>query len=382
MPTLYTLRLKVKANVYPWLNKAATEVNQVWNWANEVSLSAADRNKRAAPKWLSGIDLINLSAGAAEYFDHIGADTIQKVCGEFATKRKQFKKVKLRWRTSFGSRRSLGWVPFKAASLRRDKESPYVRFCGKSIRVYEAQRLAEISWGDSCFAQDAVGDWYLCLSVKWDHFFNVAPEPKHQSVGIDLGLKEIAVCSSGERLPAGHWTRRAEAKLAQAQRRGHKKQAKRIHRKAARQREYAMHKFTRRMVNKYGSVFVGDVSSSRLARTRMAKSVYDASWSTLRTQLSYKGKLARRSVKIIDERNTTRDCSVCGATTGPSGYEGLVVREWKCEVCGSTHCRDANSGRNLEQRGGTTLGLRCVTGASPHSAHDMSKEPPLAGTNP
>ena len=79
-----TLRLKVKAESYPWLAAAAVEVNQVFNWANATSIDAADRNRRANARFLSGFDLCNLSAGATEYFEHIGADTIQRMCTEYA----------------------------------------------------------------------------------------------------------------------------------------------------------------------------------------------------------------------------------------------------------------------------------------------------------
>jgi putative transposase len=106
VPTcIQTLRLKVKSESYPWLNAAATEINQVWNYANEISAKAA-RPFAGPPKWLSGYDLDKLTAGATDYFAHIGSDTIQRVNAEFATRRKQFKKVRLRWRVSRGARRS------------------------------------------------------------------------------------------------------------------------------------------------------------------------------------------------------------------------------------------------------------------------------------
>jgi hypothetical protein len=94
-----TVRLKVKSEAYGWLNAAATEVNQVWNYANEVSTRAA-RPFAGAPKWLSAYDLDKLTAGATEYFEHIGSDSIQRMNAEFATRRKQFKRTRLRWRVS------------------------------------------------------------------------------------------------------------------------------------------------------------------------------------------------------------------------------------------------------------------------------------------
>ena len=136
--------------------RRAIEVNQVWNWANEVSAKAA-RPYAGRPKWLSGFDLCNLSAGATEFMDHIGADTIQRVCTEYASKRRAAKRIKLRWRVSRGAKRSLGWVPFKAASLRRKGHA--LRFCGKTFRVFDREYLADHKFRDGCFAQDALGDW-------------------------------------------------------------------------------------------------------------------------------------------------------------------------------------------------------------------------------
>jgi len=52
-----TLRLKLKSETYKWLNAAAVEVNQVWNWAAQVSEKAA-RPCTGERKWLTGFDLI------------------------------------------------------------------------------------------------------------------------------------------------------------------------------------------------------------------------------------------------------------------------------------------------------------------------------------
>jgi len=365
-----TLRLKVKSESYSWLARAAVEVNQVWNWANATSMDAADRNRRASAKFLTGFDLCNLSAGATEYFERIGADTIQRICCEYATKRRAARRARLAWRKSFGARRALGWVPFKAASLKRKGRG--LRFCGKAFRVFEAERLQDVKWRDGCFCQDAVGDWWLCLPVMVAA--RDVPAPRN-AVGIDLGLKDTAVTSSGERLEAGRFFRGIEAKIGAAQRRGHKRQAKRLHRRAANRRRDAIHKFTRRMVDRYEFIVVGDVSSSKLAKTRMAKSVLDAGWGMLRTQLLYKGEHAGRVVKVVSERNTTRACSSCGSLAGPSGLDMLVVRRWVCAECGALHDRDVNAARNI-----LTAGLRC-RGEDPESIQVLGKEPPSAGTS-
>jgi putative transposase len=241
-------------------------------------------------------------------------------------------------------------VPFKAASLKR--KGVCLRFAGKCFRVFERQRLEEIQWQGGCFAQDAVGDWWLCLPVKRQVKLTIAPE---EAVGIDLGLTAIAVTSDGERLAAGRWTQGFSAKLANAQRRGHKRQAKRIHRRAARCRADALHKFSTKIVYRYQKIVVGDVSSLKLVRTRMAKSVMDSGWGMLRNFLEYKCQQAARSFEVVSERNTSVTCSACGALSGPRGVNGLIVRSWLCCECGALHDRDRNAARNI------LIGSRCRT---------------------
>jgi hypothetical protein len=222
-----TVRLKVRPEAYAWLNAAAIEVNAVWNFANERAASVLGN----LGKWLSGFDLNNQTAGTTAYMRRIGADTIQRVCTEYAAKRNAVRKQRLRWRVSHGARRSLGWVPFKAASVKR--KGKQLRFAGKTFRVFEAGRLDGVTWKQGCFAQDSVGDWWLCLPVENAVTQNVAPR---EAVGVDLGLKAIATTSDGESLDAARFYRDAEHRIAQAQRRGHKRHAKRLHRRAARQR--------------------------------------------------------------------------------------------------------------------------------------------------
>ena len=336
-----SLRLKVKAEAYPWLNAAAVEVNQVWNYANEISFKAA-QPFAGPPRWLSRFDLDKLTAGATDCFEHIGADTIQRVNAEFAARRRQFQKVKLRWRVSRGAKRSLGWIPFKAAQLKRKSKS--LRFSGKAFRVFQPELLHGVTWKTGCFAQDKVGDWWLCLPVERSM---EQCEATSDAAGLDLGLKNTVATSDGDKLEAGHFYRSIEQQIAQAQRRGHKRQAKRLHRMAARRRKDALHQFSRKIVDRYQNIYVGDVSSTQLVKTRMAKSVLDAGWGMLKTQLLYKGQQAGRCVRIINEKNTTRTCSSCGALSGPSGLDMLVVRTWMCYECGVTHDRDVNAARNI-----------------------------------
>ena len=151
-----TLKLKVYPDDYAWLNAAAREVNQVFNFCNETSAKQFDNYRagqyetdprtgaRRPRRALSGFDLTNLTAGYTEFCKHIGADTIQKVCTEYADKRSAADRSRLNWRVSDPSspKHSLGWVPMKAASL--GLKGTAVQFCGKRFRVHELKRIQEL----------------------------------------------------------------------------------------------------------------------------------------------------------------------------------------------------------------------------------------------
>ncbi len=335
MKQLKTVHLKVKPESYHWLDTAAREVNDVWNYCK----GTPDKDG----KWNSGFDLCCATAGIAKTFMHkINADCIQMICTHYAQKRRQFKKH-LKGRTDAGKHRSLGFVPFKAASLKLKGNS--VRFAGKTFRVFDLKRLLEYGTRKSgSFSQDSLGQWWLNVVVELPEQVTV---PTGKGIGIDLGLKTTATCSDGIKLEAAQFYRNAEPKLAMAQRRGHKLQAKRISLKVKNQRADALHKFSRKLVDENDVIIIGDVSSSKLAKTRMAKSVLDAGWYMLKTMLQYKGSYAGRTVKIVNEAFTTRACSNCGCVSGPKGPRQLAVRQWICSECNAEHDRDVNSARNI-----------------------------------
>ena len=157
-----TLRLKVKPEAY-WLKSAATEVNQVWNFANAASDKAA-RPFYGPRRYLSAFDLDKLTAGSSQYFERIGSETIQRVNAEYVTRRIQARRSKLRWRKSFGSNRALGWIPFKATQLKRKGNS--LRFSGKSIRVFERERWRESAGNAAVSRKTRSGiGFYACRSL-------------------------------------------------------------------------------------------------------------------------------------------------------------------------------------------------------------------------
>jgi len=331
-----TLKVRVKDRHAAHLSRMARSVNFVWNYLNDLSA----RSIREKGLFLSAYDMDRYTKGAGKDLG-LHSQTLQEVSREYATRRRQFRKTRLAWRKSRGVRRSLGWIPFKSGAAKwKDGQ---VAFNGQHFKVWDSFGLSQYRFRAGSFSEDARGRWYFNVVVEVD----VQPSAGQGAVGIDLGLKDVATCSDGVKLENGRFYRGLEDKLATAQRARNKCRVKTLHAKIKNRRKDALHKFSRRLVDQHGEIVVGDVSSTKLAKTRMAKSVLDAGWGQLKTMLAYKCDHAGIVFREVREAHTSRTCSSCGSLSGPHGLDGLRVRDWECAECGALHDRDVNAARNI-----------------------------------
>jgi putative transposase len=347
-PSTRVLRLRLKDKHATVLKQMSRDVNFVWNYSQDLALKVFERERR----FLSAFDIAKFTRGATKEGLNLHSQTVQAVSEEYVLRRKQFKKVKLRWRVSGGTRRSLGWIPFKASALRYRNGQLFFSGFEKPLSLWDSYGLAGYELGAGSVSEDARGRWYLNITVKVEKKTSSGGKA---AVGIDLGLKDFAALSTGEVVEAERFYRDLEPKLALAQRARKKARTRALHAKIANRRKDFLHKLSTRLVTENGAIFVGNVNAAGLAKTRMAKSVLDAGWSMFRTMLNYKSDDAGAWFEEINEAYSTRTCSECGALSGPSGLQGLGIREWTCSGCGTTHHRDVNSGKVILARGHARL---------------------------
>lgn len=338
MKSTKTLKVRIKDKHAPLLREWARSVNFAWNYVNELS----SRSIRERSRFLSAYDIHPYTQGASKELG-LHSQTIQGITEEYVLRRKQFKKRQLRWRCSGGAKRSLGWVPFKAGAAAW--KNGQVVFHKQHFKVWDSYGLSQFKFRSGSFTEDTRGRWYFNVVVEVARQLS----PGQDAVGIDLGLKTTATCSDGEKLANGRFYQDLEKSLGIAQRAGRKARAKAIHAKIANRRKDALHKFSNALVARCGVIVVGDVSSLKLAKTTMAKSVLDAGWGQLKTMLEYKCDHAGIVFKVVNERNTTQTCSNCQQLpdSRPRGIAGLGIRAWICSGCGVTHDRDVNAARNI-----------------------------------
>lgn len=342
MITTYQFRIK-DANKIKELKQMSYDVNMVWNHCNEF----IRKRWKESRKYTSKYSLDPLTKGSSGFLK-INSQSVQMVAYELADSLKQFKKP-IRFRSK---KKSLGWIPFQGQTFKFHGNS-FV-YNKKIYKIWKSRDLpinSVIKCGS--INEDSRGRWYVNIQIETNELQEKALI--NEAVGVDLGLKTLATCSDGVVYDRANLTKKYEQKLAKAQKYGKKRQAKKIHSKIKNSRMDFNHKVSHDLVKTYATVIVGDVSSSKLIKTKMAKSVHDAGWSQLKMFLKYKAIRHSGTFLEVNERYSTVTCSSCLNKTGPSGLSNLKIREWSCNICGSLHDRDVNAAQNILRFGHETL---------------------------
>jgi putative transposase len=185
--------------------------------------------------------------------------------------------------------------------------------------------------------------------------------PVSRTAGIDLGLVWFATIAASdgtiETIANPRHLRAAARRLTITQRRlsrkqkGSKNRTKArlrvavAHRRVRDQRADHHHKLALRLIRENQAIAVEDLAVAGLARTRLAKSIYDAGWRTFLRLLDAKAAQHGRQVVKVDRWVPTSQ--ICSACRRRDGTKPLGVRVWVCPACGTVHDRDGNAARNI-----------------------------------
>jgi putative transposase len=203
--------------------------------------------------------------------------------------------------------------------------------------------------------KDAAGRYFISFLVEED----IAALPvANAMVGVDVGLKDVAVLSTGEKIANPRHLLRSERRLKHAQRnlarkqKGSKNREKarikvaREHARIADQRRDGLHKLTTRLIRENQTVCVESLAVKNLMRNHiLAKAISDAGWGELVRQLEYKAAWYGRTLVMIDRwYPSSKRCHACGHVVETLALE---VRQWTCPGCGVRHDRDINAAKNI-----------------------------------
>jgi putative transposase len=333
------LKLRLKPKQLQQLDTWLWHLTGVWNWAiRKIELDAKD-GIYYTPKTFR-----NLLANHSKVLG-IPSHTLQGTLDTaYAAWQRCFKKLAKRPKLK-GQRNRLNSIPFP---------DPFRAPIGNTISIlgmgrvrFHAQDIPDGKIKCGRLIKRASG-WYLCLFI--DAQPNEIPHLAEGQIGIDPGFQSLLTLSTGEKIPHPRELEATAQRLAQAQR-GHRQQlAGRLQERIANQRKDRNHKLSRRLVSENAVIRFSKDRINGIAK-RFGKSVRSSGHYQLRQMLAYKCRAGGRAYDEPDSKNSTRTCSACGALSGPTGWDGLSVRHWRCSGCGTLHDRDVNAAINARDAG-------------------------------
>lgn len=233
------------------------------------------------------------------------------------------------------------------------------------VRFRNSRKIGSEKLKSLTVTQEADGNWYISIIVEFELPDVPAPSPK-KPVGIDLGLTDIVVTSDGNKTKAPRNYRKAQGRLARQQRalsrkqKGSKRRAKqrkkvaRTHRKVRNQRLDFTHKLTTDLVEHYDLICAETLNLKGMSRTKLAKSVYDASLGMVLSQLKYKSRWRYQHFVQIDRWYPSSKLHAgCGYINDQLQRSD---RDWTCQ-CGEVLDRDLNAAKNILLEGQRLLAV-------------------------
>lgn len=213
--------------------------------------------------------------------------------------------------------------------------------------------------------------WWLsiqCLVEVEPAVREIQPET---AIGVDVGVKELAVVSDGRRFSAPKWLRRRLAQLRRAQRKLSRRkkgsasrlkaraEVRRLHRRIANQRASFAHEVSAAVVKDASLVVLETLNVKGMAANRrLSLSIGDAGLGELHRQIAYKAdRLGVTLVKADRFEPSTQTCSCCGTRKIGDERLSLSQRTFRCARCGHEADRDLNAAQHLRRIGLAKLAM-------------------------
>jgi putative transposase len=372
----YTFRLRLSSTAVRALEAEWARCRWVWNESVAKSKAVHLHNKATGEKTTCGpaqLDKMLTAARTVHAWLREGSSVVQQqLIRDFAKSRaKALKDIK----AGLPMRQRAGMPKYK----KKHQVDPSLNYTQRGFRVKDGRLhlaggiAATVVWSRELpkppssvrVYRDSLGHWYASFVVATST--QALPETGWV-IGIDWGVKETATTTSDDYdLPHHEHGHKAAQRLARYQRmmarrkpkkgqpgsngyRRAKKQAAKLHKKVARQRQDTARKWAKRVVRDHDALAVEDFRPKFLAKSTMARKAADAAIGATKSALVEMARKHGRAVHLVSPAHTTMDCAHCDARA--KHRLPLSERTYTCTACGTVSPRDKNSARVMLVRAG------------------------------
>ncbi len=290
----------------------------------------------------------------------------------------------------FKSRRGRQSAHYTRSAFRMKSDGLWLAKTGAPLRVAWSWPDIDMTTLDPTMvivSLDPDGRWYVTFAVDVP---DSPPIPAVGStIGVDVGLRDFAVLSTGEHITNPHHLAKRERDLARYLRRmarcqrdsANRAKAKRrvasAHSNVRAARRDFLHKTSTALVRRFDRIGIEDLNVVGMVRNRrFSEAISDAGWGEFRTMLEYKAARTGRTVVAVDRwYPSSKLCSSCGHLLASLS---LGTRHWTCPSCGTRHDRDVNAAKNIDKAAGLVASASGgpVRPEQATAGHGLMKEEP------
>lgn len=337
----------------------------VYNWALEQNITAYKESKKHFSYFDLCSKMVHELKVEHEWLKEVHAQALQGALCNLTSAYSNF----------FRDTKTVGFPRFKS---RKNKQSYNfaqrcrVDFTKGTISIPKAKDIPAVLhrkfYGKiktTTISMTPSGKYFVSILVDTDmQEIPTSIPAKDTTIGIDMGVKTLAVCSDGRTFDNPKNLHKSMKRLVMLQRRlSHKQKGAsnwnkarvkvaRLQERISNQRKDHLHKITYALTHdsQVRTICIENLNVKGMTRNHsLAQSITDASFGTFRTMLEYKCKwYGVNLIKIDRFAPSSKTCNKCGYV-----YKGLKLNErsWTCPKCGTYHDRDYNAACNIKDIG-------------------------------
>ena len=337
----------------------------VYNWALNLKIEAYKQDKKSVAYKEVQDRMVNKLKKENQWLTEVNSQTLLNSIRNLDTAYKNF----------FRDTHSVGFPKFKSRKNKQSFQCPQhcnVDFVKGTITIPKAKGIPAVlhrrfkgTVKTVTISMTPSGRYFASVLVDTSMQEMKPSEPmRDTTVGIDLGIKSLAVCSDGRTFANPKNLQRSLDRLKLLQKRLSRKQKGSANRdkarvKIARLQEHIsncrkdnLHKITHTLTHdsQVRTICMEDLNVKGMQRNHhLAQAVGDASFGMFLTLLEYKCSwYGVNLIKIDRLAPSSKTCGKCGHV-----YKGLNLseRSWICPECGTHHDRDFNAACNIKEFG-------------------------------